>query len=173
MTKEEKVKKYIEKNNLTEQVEINIYEFSFVINRTPENYVRERKGKGNHFYNPKEEKMREYKIECLKQLTKEQKETINNVIKSGNHYEVSITATYYYPIPKGTSIKASALMEEGIISPTIRIDLDNYDKFLLDSLHDVVYDDDKHVVGINSRKAYSLSPKTIVRIYFKEIKIVK
>lgn len=171
MDKIDKIYKYIENNNL------NIYETSidiyFTINRKPENYVRERSGWGKHFYNPKESLMKEYRLICSKQLSAEQKEFIQDAISDTNDlYCVAIEATYFYPIPKGDSIKMSALKESGKILPTIRVDLDNYDKFLLDSLHDVLYDDDKHVVSIKSEKRYSLTPRTEVHAIITKKEII-
>ena len=107
--------------------------------------------------------MKDYRHECLLQLSNDQYNTIQDIIKTNNEfYTVEINATYFYPIPKGDSIKLSALKDAGLINPVSRIDLDNYDKFLLDSLHEVLYDDDKHVVSINSTKKYSTSPRTEV-----------
>ena len=159
----EKIEKYRKTHNLQEEIKVESISVNFLINRKPENYVRERSGRGNHFYNPKEAIMKDYRHECLLQLSNDQYNTIQDIIKTNNEfYTVEINATYFYPIPKGDSIKLSVLKDAGLINPVSRIDLDNYDKFLLDSLHEVLYDDDKHVVSINSTKKYSTSPRTEV-----------
>lgn len=160
-----KINNYINNNlnNINNIIIKNKKIIYFNIPGKPENYVRERKGRGNRFYNKKESQMRNYKMLCLKQLSKEDYNFIHDAIDNNNeNYTIEIEAKYYYPIPKGDSIRLSALKAMGLIEPTIRIDLDNYDKFLLDSLHDVLYDDDKHVVSIKSTKQYALEPRTEV-----------
>lgn len=172
MDKYEKIYKYIKNNNLKNLIENDSMDIYFKIERKPENYVRERSGRGRHFYNPKESIMREYRAICKKQLSAEESEFIADAISNYNEfYTIAIRAEYYYPIPVGDSIRLSALKEAGEILPTIRIDLDNYDKFLLDSLHDVLYDDDKHVVSIESKKLYSLNPRTEIHATISKRKI--
>lgn len=135
---------------------------TFNIPGKPENYVRERTGR-NHFYTPKTDIRQKCRIECIRQLGKETHDRIKKLIAENNDaYTVYLDVSYYYPIPLGDSIAVAAMKEAGYINPTVRIDLDNYDKFLLDALHEVIYDDDKHVISINSRKLFSLTPRTVV-----------
>ena len=171
-SKEVKIIKYFDAKDPFDLIDFKSVDVSFCIHKKPENYVRERSGRGNHFYNPKETLMKEYRRDFLKQMSTEDYNEIQRIIKENNdRYIVNINATYYYPIPKGDSIKVAALKEGGFIDPTIRIDLDNYDKFLLDAMHDVLYDDDKHVVAINSAKKYSLDPRTEITATVTEIKL--
>jgi Holliday junction resolvase RusA-like endonuclease len=79
-------------------------------------------------------------------------------------YYVKIDADFYLKTPDGDSIKKAVLKEEKIILPAIRPDLDNYDKFLVDVLHNIVFDDDKRVVSLNTNKYYSINPRTEVKI---------
>ena len=44
-------KEYI--NELLNNINKKEYKIKFIINKKPENYVRERSGRGKHFYNPK------------------------------------------------------------------------------------------------------------------------
>lgn len=172
----EKINKYLKDNvykeKILKEIKIEEKEFKFKITGKPENYVRERKGKGNRFYNKKKDKMNKYKNLFLQQLSLLDYTYTRNLVDPSNklEYYIEIKALYYLPIPKNDSIKKIILKENKIIRPAIRPDLDNYDKFLLDSLHDVVFDDDKRVVTINSEKYYSLNPRTEVIVTLKEIK---
>ena len=51
-----------------------------------------------------------------------------------------------YPIPKSISKKQRALMLDGLIRPTVKPDLDNFGKLVLDSLNGYAYHDDAQVV---------------------------
>lgn len=174
MTEKEKYKKIIElKDNIDylnkiEYKNTNEYNriINLVINKKPENYSRERKGRGNHFYNPKSSEMNEFKNECRKKLSKEDILYLKEL--KDKPYNVSIDVKYFIPIPKNDSLKTSVLKELGQIKPSKKPDLDNYDKFLLDSLHDVFYDDDCCVVKINAEKLYSINPRTELTVKIKE-----
>ena len=174
MNKKEKIDNFINnisdiliKNYISNIEETN---YHFIVKGKPINYVRERSGK-NHFYNPKESLMKDYKNKFISSLTEEQKKYTKNIITNENSdYYIEMIAKYYLPIPVGDSAEKTALKELKIIRPIIRPDLDNYDKFLIDSLHDVVYDDDKRVVRIDSEKYYSLNPRTEldIKIIYKK-----
>ena len=89
----------------------------------------------------------------MKQLNEEDKEFVKDAVENyQENYYVEMDVVYYYQIPQGNTIKESALKKSNILKATVKQDLDNFDKFLLDSLHEVLYDDDKHVVKIKKRK---------------------
>ena len=58
-----------------------------------------------------------------------------------------------------------------ILSAYNDCELNNFDKFLLDSLHEVLYDDDKHVVKIKSEKRYDFEPRTELTARITKIKL--
>lgn len=168
MNRDEKIKELL---NTLEVPEKDEHIINFIIEGKPENYVRERSGRGNHFYNPKSNKMQSYKLSFLKMMSKDSYNYTRELIKNLEaNYFIELKADYYLPIPKADSIKVSALKEKKIIRPIIRPDLDNYDKFLIDSLHNVVFEDDKRVVSISSNKYYSLNPRTEIEIIITEYK---
>lgn len=84
--------------------------------------------------------------------------------------QIYLDVTYYIQIQKCSSNISAVEKELGIIKPTQRPDLDNYDKFLLDSLHNVFYNDDSQVIDIHSRKLYSLQPRTEITIRMEILK---
>jgi Holliday junction resolvase RusA-like endonuclease len=169
---EAKINNPIYVKNAIEKYDIKVTTYNFEVKGKPENYVRERSGRGHHFYNPKETKMKEYRTSFLKQMTKEQYDYTRELIKDPNNvYYIEIDAIYYLPIPKADSIETSIMKSLDILKPIIRPDLDNYDKFLIDSLHEVVFDDDCRVVSIKTKKTYSFEPKTVFSIKITSLKL--
>lgn len=143
-----------------------IIEFSLVRQGTPVNYVRERySSRGKHFYNKKQDVMIEMKKELKKSLHKDYRARLKKLIanKSATYY-VEVDIKYYVPIQKAESLKKSVLKEKGYIKPAITPDLDNYDKLILDVLHDITYDDDKRLTKLKAEKLYSVNPRTEISV---------
>ena len=74
-----------------------------------------------------------------------------------NELEVSIKA--YFEIPKSVSKKKREQMLNGNIRPTIKPDLDNIAKSILDALNKLAYIDDKQIVLLKVEKLYDASPR--------------
>ena len=145
--------------------------FKFELEGEPINYVRERSGRGNHFYNPKGDLMREKRLQMIKSYNKDDYNYTRDLIKNpDNEYYIYLDVQYFLAMPKSTSNKKAAMMEMGMIKPDKTPDLDNLDKFIIDALHDVVYDDDKRVMEIHTDKYYSMTPRTIVNVTIEEHK---
>ena len=69
----------------------------------------------------------------------------------------------FFPIPKSASKKKHEQMALGKIRPTtVRKDLDNICKSILDALNGIAYDDDRQIVELIAYKYYSEIPKAIV-----------
>ena len=177
LTKEEKIKAFLE--NKAECIKkaqefMTTFEervITFTIEGKPENYVRERAGRGNHFYNPKGTKMKEYKNNMLHQMSKEDYEWTRELIKDENaKYELSISMLFFLPTPKADSVDTTIKKEMGLLVPMSRPDVDNFVKFILDSLHDVVYDDDSKVTDVYGAKRYSMNPRTIIECKIRKYK---
>lgn len=132
----------------------------------PEAYARERKGRGG-FYNPKGQLMLEHRKDLLKSISKQERDTLKELISSDKEYYVELTLKYYVPVPKTDSKKNQILKLNDILLPISRTgDLDNLDKFYLDTCHDVLYDDDKRVVRISAEKHYSIDPRVEITANF-------
>lgn len=168
------IKKVLEKmkdeeyvNSITENLCSAYAEFNVTVNKAPEAYARERKGRSG-FYNPKSSKMEAFRIDILKQLKTHERAILTRLIDNKIQCEIHLDVKYYIKIQKADSIKDTILKEKGLVRPTTRPDLDNYDKFLLDSLHTVFYNDDSVVTKINTEKLYSINPRTEinVKIYY-------
>lgn len=70
----------------------------------------------------------------------------------------------YFKIPKSTSKKRKALMEEGKIRPTKKPDIDNVFKVIADSLNGIAYKDDSQIISGMVSKFYSEQPRVEVTI---------
>lgn len=78
---------------------------------------------------------------------------------------IKIEVVYHMPIPKGTSKVRHLEMLNGRLHHIRRPDLDNLNKFLLDTLKTICMEDDNQVCEIEARKIYGLVPKTLVKIH--------
>ena len=138
----------------------------------PENYVRERyTGRGNRFYNAKEALMKEMKKEILGMIELSKMQELQTLIQNKNAvYYVYIDMDFYLKTPEADSVDTKILKEQKVIRPSIRPDLDNYIKLLIDVLHDVVFDDDKRVMKMTADKYYSINPRTEIKIRIEVIK---
>lgn len=164
------MKKELDINEIKNKYHIINYLYNFNIEGKPIQYLRERKG-GNHFYNPRAALMVKTRNDLLASLNED---TIKNLKQftenEDTEYYVILNLEYYVETPKAMSKENKLLAEHKIIRPGKRPDLDNYDKFIIDMLHNVLYDDDKRVVTIRSEKYYSEHPRTEIRATIQEIK---
>lgn len=74
---------------------------------------------------------------------------------------------FYRSRPKGhygTGKNAEKLKPSAPEWPTSKPDVDNYEKFALDCMNDIVFRDDSQVVSMKSIKAYAREPKTIIQV---------
>lgn len=68
---------------------------------------------------------------------------------------VSVCVVANYQIPASTPKKLQAQMRVGDIVPTVKPDLDNVVKAVLDGLNGVAFLDDKQIVKLTANKQYS------------------
>lgn len=101
--------------------------------------------------------------------------TINEAIRTqlGNNFkpinrEIYFVARFYKPYPKSTPKKKRLLMELGVIRPTTKPDLDNYEKLLYDALLHTLYNDDSVIVSGYHQKFYSVKPRVEIEITFRK-----
>lgn len=80
---------------------------------------------------------------------------------------ISLKAKFFRTIPKSASRTDKVLMEMGYLRPTVKPDIDNYDKLLLDALKNVLYTDDSLIVDSDTGKYYSTKPRVEIIIKFK------
>lgn len=70
----------------------------------------------------------------------------------------------YYGIPKSMTKKNRELVNQRILRPTKKPDMDNVVKVIADSLNGVAYRDDTQIVDCQIRKFYSERPRVEVTI---------
>lgn len=78
---------------------------------------------------------------------------------------LSVSIDVFLPVPKSTSKKKRFAMLKSDIRPTVKPDIDNAAKSILDGMNGVVFDDDKQIVNLNVRKFYGNDPRVEVRIF--------
>lgn len=104
--------------------------------------------------------------------SKTQKETFASVVQKQAPSEpiseaISIEMVFYMPRPKnhyGTGRKASLLKDTAPEYHTGTPDIDNLQKFVLDSLNKIFFRDDSLVCRISACKQYSEKPRTEIII---------
>ena len=79
---------------------------------------------------------------------------------------------YGFRIPKSTPKKNIPAMLQKIIRPTVKPDLDNLDKAVMDALNKVAYKDDSQIVAKVSKKHYAEVPniRIVIAQYGEEEK---
>ena len=78
---------------------------------------------------------------------------------------VMVDITFYRSIQKSSSKAAKMAKLTGKVKPTVKPDLDNYIKAVLDGLNGLAWVDDSQIINISATKEYSLEPKTVVLIW--------
>lgn len=78
---------------------------------------------------------------------------------------LSVSIDVFLQIPKSTSNKKRYAMLKSDLRPTVKPDIDNAAKSILDGLNGVVFEDDKQIVSLNVRKFYGNEPRVEVRIF--------
>lgn len=74
------------------------------------------------------------------------------------------TMSFYLPMPDSWSEAKKNEKLWRIEECNCKPDLDNLEKFYLDCMNGVIFEDDKQIVTLQSRKRYSRHPKTIIDI---------
>lgn len=77
---------------------------------------------------------------------------------------IEIKIECFYQIAKSHTKAAKALMEAGQIQATIKPDVDNVAKAVLDALNGLAFDDDKQVVRLEVSKRYDHEARVEVEV---------
>jgi Holliday junction resolvase RusA-like endonuclease len=103
-------------------------------------------------------------VQTYDKQSKEKAKTRLEIISQWPHEPIAgpvgLFLTFYTPIPTSWSKKR----QREAVWDTTRPDVDNYDKFYLDLMNEIVFKDDNQVVQIFSQKVYSTDPKTEILI---------
>jgi Holliday junction resolvase RusA-like endonuclease len=91
------------------------------------------------------------------------KELPENYVPSDKPIAVLILACFGIPKSMSKKGRLNALTDK--IQPMKKPDTDNIAKIILDSLNQIVYQDDKQVASLQINKKYAAVPQVIVNIY--------
>lgn len=78
--------------------------------------------------------------------------------------DLRVEIVFYMPIPTSWSKLKKEKAERGLIRPTVRPDIDNLVKIVLDGLNGVAFMDDKQVIELYAIKRYSAEPRTEIMV---------
>ena len=77
---------------------------------------------------------------------------------------LTVDVRFYRPIQKSISKIERQRRLTGQSWPTVKPDVDNYVKAILDALNGVAFKDDSQIVVLYARKIYSDNPRTEIEI---------
>jgi Holliday junction resolvase RusA-like endonuclease len=77
---------------------------------------------------------------------------------------VMLEMVAFVPIPKSWSRAKRARALAGLLFPTGRPDLDNYEKAVTDALNGICYEDDSQICDVVKSKRYSDTPSVFVTV---------
>jgi Holliday junction resolvase RusA-like endonuclease len=77
---------------------------------------------------------------------------------------LALDIIFFMPISKSLSGIKKRQMANGIIAHVKKPDLDNLNKFYMDCMNKIVFNDDSQIVEIRAKKIYSNKSGTLIRI---------
>ena len=77
---------------------------------------------------------------------------------------VSVKIVAQFKIPKNATKKDKQLIEEGVLSPAKKPDIDNIIKIILDALNKMAFKDDNQITKLEIEKIYGLDERIYVKI---------
>ncbi len=80
---------------------------------------------------------------------------------------------FYFPIPESFSKKEKTLISWDAFEHITKPDCDNLEKFYLDCMSQIVYEDDKRIYRLSTLKRYDETPRTEIRIMIPDSPITK
>jgi len=78
---------------------------------------------------------------------------------------IKLEILFYFEYPPSASKRKRILAKEKPIPMTVKPDLDNLIKFILDCGNKVLWEDDNIIFDIHAKKYYADCAKTVLRIY--------
>jgi Holliday junction resolvase RusA-like endonuclease len=77
---------------------------------------------------------------------------------------IKLDLTFYFSVPKSTSIRKRTQMLNGVIHHIKKPDADNCAYLITNSLKKIFYRDDSQIIDLCIHKRYGQEPKTVVKI---------
>lgn len=85
------------------------------------------------------------------------KTSFGNQCKISKKTPLIVDITCFLPIPNSYSLSIKEKCANGFKFPTKRPDVDNFAKAILDSMNDLIFEDDSQIVDLRVKKRYSQS----------------
>lgn len=70
---------------------------------------------------------------------------------------LAVDIVLYYPRPKSMAKYKRLMAQKGVLRPTVKPDVDNVIKAILDALNGVAFEDDRQIVQIECEKWYDIT----------------
>ena len=86
-------------------------------------------------------------------------------IQKFENKQLSVQIKFYRPVQKNISKKERELRLSNVHRPTMKPDLDNYTKSILDALNGLVWDDDARIVHLEADKYYAEQPRIEIEVH--------
>lgn len=126
-----------------------MFEECYVLKGNPVPLARTRMGNRRMWDSQKQAKL-------VASLELQQQHRGRNLFKGPLHLEL----TFYMQMPKSEKKREKLAARYHTIKP----DIDNLEKFVLDIANGVLYGDDCIVASLTSRKIYDVNPRTVIEI---------
>lgn len=81
---------------------------------------------------------------------------------------VQMSMVVFVPVPASWSKGKRAQALAGLLHPTSKPDLDNYEKAVTDALNGVVYEDDSQICDVVKSKRYAENPRVVLEFWSKD-----
>lgn len=81
---------------------------------------------------------------------------------------ITVNVKAFYKIPKAATKEKRGMIERGFLKPSLKPDIDNVIKAVLDGLNGIAYGDDSQVIKISGEKLYSNEPCVVIEVLTNE-----
>lgn len=100
------------------------------------------------------------------------KSSVQNIAEKASNLPwdsaIRIELTFYLPIAETLPNAKRNALAWNLHFHNVKPDLDNLEKFILDVCNGIIFQDDKQIIEISSKKIYSLKPRTIIHVMPKK-----
>jgi Holliday junction resolvase RusA-like endonuclease len=131
----------------------------FIIPGQPVAKARPRMTRSGHVYTPA--------------TTKDYEELVKTVFMAGKftmieqHKPIRMSIVFYFAIPKSFTKGKLLAARHNVFRPTVKPDIDNLCKSVMDAINGLAYHDDSQIVEVVASKWYSTDPR--VEVELKEL----
>lgn len=100
-----------------------------------------------------------------RQLGEDAKKQVEKLGWTVSNKAIGVVNIFYRPVQKSLSKAERAKRLSGMVLPTVKQDIDNYQKSFYDALNGIVWKDDAQITDETSKKRYSDRPRIELEVY--------